>query len=110
MGGNPNIVVDFVSDTSGLQSGFAKAEGGAGRFSGALKSVAKTGALAAGAAGVGALIYTLKTGISEWQQSQKVAAQTQAVLKSTGGVANVTAKEVSDLATAIMKKTGIDDE
>jgi acid phosphatase family membrane protein YuiD len=39
-----------------------------------------------------------------------VAAQTAAVLKSTGGEANVTAKHVSNLATAISRKTGIDDE
>ncbi|HKE76627.1 MAG TPA: hypothetical protein VKB57_23620 [Acidimicrobiales bacterium] len=110
MAGNPRIVVDFVSDTSGLKSGMAEASGATSGFGTKLKSLAKTGAIAAGAAGVGALIYTLKTGISEWQQSTKVAAQTQAVLKSTGSVANVTAQQVSDLATSIMKKTGIDDE
>jgi phage-related protein len=108
--GNPKIVVDFVSDTSGLTSGFAKAEGSSSKFAASLKSVAKTGALAAGAAGVGALVYTLKTGIGEWQESQKVAAQTEAVLKSTGKAAGVTATQVADLATATMKKTGIDDE
>jgi phage-related protein len=110
MAGNPRIVVDFVSDTSGLTSGFAKAETGSSKFASSLKSVGKAGALAAGAAGVGALIYTVKTGIGEWEQSQKVTAQTEAVIKSTGKSANVTTKQVQDLAGSIMKKTGIDDE
>lgn len=110
MPGNPKIVVDFVSDTGGLTSGFAKAETGGSKLASSLKGVGKAGAFAAGAAGVGALIYTVKTGIGEWQQSQKVTAQTQAVIKSTGAAANVTTKQVTDLAGAIMKKTGIDDE
>jgi hypothetical protein len=46
----------------------------------------------------------------QFLDSQKVSKQTDAVLKSTGGAANVTAKQVSDLATAISRKTGIDDE
>jgi phage-related protein len=108
--GNPRIVVDFVSDTSGLSSGFAKAESGSSKFASSLKSVGKAGALAAGAAGVGALIYTVKTGIGEWEQSQKVTAQTEAVIKSTGKSAGVTTKQVQELAGSIMKKTGIDDE
>jgi hypothetical protein len=40
----------------------------------------------------------------------KVAAQTNAVLKSTGGAAGVTADQVSNLAGALLKKSGIDDE
>jgi hypothetical protein len=57
----------------------------------------------AGAAGVGFLV-------KQFEDSNKIAKQTQAVLKSTGGEANVTAKQVSNLATAISRKTGIDDE
>jgi len=108
--GNPQIVVDFLADTSGLNKGMQEAGTATSGFGGKLKSLAKTGAIAAGAAGVGALIYTLKTGIGEWQESQKVTAQTEAVLKSTGQAAGVTAKQVTDLAGSIMKKTGIDDE
>ena len=60
-------------------SGLKKADGSTKSFGATLKSVGKTGALAAGAAGVGALVYTLKIGISEYAESQKVAAQTNAV-------------------------------
>jgi phage-related protein len=110
MAGNPRIVVDFVPDTSELNTGFKQAESAGSKFAGTLKSVGKAGALAAGAAGVGALIYTVKTGIGEWEESQKVTAQTEAVLKSTGKAAGVTSQQVQDLAGSIMKKTGIDDE
>jgi acid phosphatase family membrane protein YuiD len=48
--------------------------------------------------------------ISEATEAQKVGAQTAAVLKSTGGAANVTAKQIGALATAISNKVGIDDE
>ncbi|MBO0743674.1 MAG: hypothetical protein J2P43_01550 [Candidatus Dormibacteraeota bacterium] len=107
---NPRVVVDFVANTSGLSKGMATAGGATDTFGGRIKSLGKAGLAAAGAAGLAALTATIKTGISEYAESTKVAAQTEAVIKSTGGAANVTAKQVSNLASALMKKTGIDDE
>lgn len=107
---NPQVVVDFISNTSGLTSGFRSAEAGAGGFGSRLKSLGKAAAAGVAAAGVAALTYTLKTGIDEFEQAAKVTAQTNAVIKSTGGVANVTTKQVQELATALMKKSGVDDE
>lgn len=52
----------------------------------------------------------LRDAISEARESQKVGAQTGAVIKSTGAAAKVSADQVGDLATAISNKTGIDDE
>lgn len=46
----------------------------------------------------------------EAREAQKVGAQTAAVIKSTGGAANVSAAQVGNLASAISKKVGIDDE
>jgi hypothetical protein len=107
---NPQIIVEYTADTGGLQKGFAGAEKSSKGLGSSLKGVGKVGALAAGAAGVGALVATLKIGIGEFSETQKVAAQTNAVLKSTGGVANVTASDVDTLAGALMKKSGVDDE
>jgi hypothetical protein len=67
-------------------------------------------ALAAGAAGIGALVAVTKVGISELNDQQKVLAQTNAVLTSTKSIAKVTAKEIGNLSQRIMEKTGIDDE
>jgi phage-related protein len=69
-----------------------------------------TAAKIAGAAIAGGLAVAAKIGWDEFRQGQLVAAQTNAVLKSTGGIANVTAKQVDSLAASLMKKSGVDDE
>jgi acid phosphatase family membrane protein YuiD len=48
--------------------------------------------------------------ISDARESAKIGKITEQVIKSTGGAANVTASQVSNLATAISNKTGADDE
>src|SRR6266542_2279421 len=71
------------------------------KFSGGMKvALGSLAALGAGAA----------FAFGKFEESQKVANQTGAVLKSTGGAAHVTAKQVSGLADAISQKSGIDDE
>jgi hypothetical protein len=74
-----------------------------------LKSLAKVAAIGVGVAFAG-LAATLKVGFDELAEGQKVAAQTGAVLKSTGAIANVTAKEVGDLATSLSEMSSVDDE
>jgi hypothetical protein len=44
------------------------------------------------------------------RESNAIGRQTEAVIRSTGGAAKVTASQVGDLATAISNKTGKDDE
>lgn len=77
-----------------------------GRASGAMRSFAKAGALALGAG----LALTVREGINELNDMQKANAQTAAGLRSTGGVANVTAKQITDLSNALMLKSGVDDQ
>jgi hypothetical protein len=81
------LTVDVESKTSGLSKGLKIATAG-------------LAALAAGAA------YAF----GQFEESEKVAAQTDAVLKSTGNSAHTTAAKISDLANALAAKTGIDDE
>ena len=97
------LTVPIIADTSGLVRGLGRAQG-------RLRTFGKVAALAAGAAGIGAMVQTLRIGTAEFMEQQKVAAQTGAVLKSTGGIANVTAKQIGSLSTALMKKSGVDDE
>jgi hypothetical protein len=66
--------------------------------------------LVAGALSGIAAITVFKGFINEARESNKVARLTQAAITSTGGAAHVTAKQVSDLATAISNKVGKDDE
>jgi phage-related protein len=51
-----------------------------------------------------------KSAVAAFQESAAVAAQTDAVIKSTGGSAGVTAKEVENLSTKLSEMSGTDDE
>lgn len=108
------IEIQLVGDASNLERTFGRVARSADSFGskvgGAFLGVAKGAAIVAGAGALGAVALTLKTGTEEWAEHAKVAAQTAAVLDSTGGVANVSAKHVDELAGALMRKTGIDDE
>jgi phage-related protein len=108
--GNPQILVKFLADTSGLSKGMSEAGASTKSFGSSVKSFGKTAAVAAGAAGLAGLTIALKTGIDEFTEASKVSAQTDAVLKSTGKSAGVTAKQVDELAGSLMKKSGVDDE
>jgi hypothetical protein len=98
-------VLDLDTDPSRMNRGLDKAEskvkGSVGGFS--------AGTLAIGAAftGVG---LAVKNAWDELSNAQRVGAQTDAVLKSTGGVANVTKGHIEDLSTKIMNYSGLDDE
>jgi acid phosphatase family membrane protein YuiD len=63
-----------------------------------------------GAALAGGLIYETKRSIDAFEQKRKIVAQTNAVLKSTGGLAGVTAKHVDGLANSVSRSSGMDDE
>ena len=104
------LEVEIVGDARSLNRALSSAESSTKGLGQKFSRLGKTAGFAAGAAGIGALVYTIKTGISEFSQQQKVAAQTNAVLKSTGAVAGVSAKHVDALAQSLMKKSGTDDE
>ena len=107
---NPQVVVDFIANTTGLAGGFKDAGTKSDTFGTKVKSLGKVAVAAAGAAGLAVLVGTVKSGITELTEASKVGAQTNAVIKSTGGAAGVSAKKVADLAGALMKKSGVDDE
>jgi len=97
------IIVPIGVDTSGLTRGLSQGTSG-------LRKFGKMAAIVGGAAALGGLVATLKIGVDEFMAAQKVMAQTGAVLKSTGGAANVTSKRITSMAESIMKLSGIDDE
>ncbi len=61
-------------------------------------------------AGIGAAAIGLKAMIDQATESEKVTKQTEAVLRSTGGAAHVSADAIENLANKISEKSGIDDE
>lgn len=101
------VVIEFL----GKDRSFGKTAGDMAGHSGRLTAtLGKLGGAFAGLAVISKTTDFLKDSVAEARESQKVNAQTAAVIKSTGGAAKVTAKEFGSLATAISNKTGIDDE
>lgn len=88
--------------SSSLDGTVSKMEQTAGR----LTSIGKTMSLAVTLPLVGAGIAAFR----ELEEAGKVAAQTEAAIRSTGGAANVTARQIDQLGTSLMRKSGIDDE
>lgn len=76
-------------------------------FGTAIKGAMGVAAGAIAAAGIGRLITDA---IGEAREAQKVGALTAQVIKTTGGAAKISAKQVGDLAEAISNKSGVDDE
>ena len=64
-------------------------------------------AMTAVTAGIG---LAIKGAVDAAVESQKVARETEALIKTTGGAANVTAQEVQALSDALSLKIGVDDE
>jgi len=62
------------------------------------------------AAGVGVGVVALGKFVGEARESERVGKLTEAIIKSTGGAAKVSALDVAKLSTALSVKTGIDDE
>src|SRR3954453_23488324 len=114
------IAVEIVGDSRSLERAFKRSAAGAGKFDRqigkagkgrkAFSGLTKGAGLLTGALGVGGLTTAVKASFDEMADGQRVAAQTAALLKSTRGAANVTAAGVDKLATALMNKSGVDDE
>lgn len=97
--------VGNAAERTGKKFGFlaARTHGlTAGMTAGFGKVVAAMGAVAT--------VTVFKGFIDEARESRKVAALTESIIRSTGGAAKISAKQVGDLATAISNKTGVDDE
>ncbi len=95
--------VGAAGDRAGRDAG-SKLKGG---FGASIKGIAAP--LAGIFAGIKVVSF-FKDSIGEARESAKVTALSAAAIKSTGGVANVTAGDMASLSTAISNKTGIDDE
>lgn len=108
------IEVVIAGDSSGLSKAMKSAssdvDGFGSRVGSVIGGIAKAGVFAGVAAGVVGVSTVLHAGIAEWEQSAQAASQTEAVLKSTGGAANVTAAGLDELTNSMLAKTGIDDE
>lgn len=93
--------------TSGSMGAMGGAAAGLGsKMGGALKAGAVGAALAIGTG----LTVALKDAYTESREAAKITRLTANAIKASGGAANVTAKQVGDLANKLSEKTAIDDE
>ncbi len=105
-----SLRIEIIGDSRSYAKALEAATGHTKSFGSSLARLGKVAAVSAGVAGLGAVAVTLKRGFAELSESQKVIAQTGAVLKSTGKAANVSAKQVESLATSLSVMSGADDE
>ena len=99
--------VKTASEKAGTEGGKGL---GAKLKSGLNSPLAQIGGTIAGAFAVNKIADFFGDSIAEARESQKVNAQTAAVIKSTGDASGLTATQFGTLATKISNKTGIDDE
>jgi len=90
-----DVLKKFGNNTNSMASGIGTA----------LKGVAVVGAAVA----AGVIAFGISS-VKSFQESENAIAQTNAVLKSTGGIAGVTAAEIDRLATSFQKTTAYSDE
>lgn len=99
------VAVRFVGDTRNLERDM---DGLSGKFR-SFGGLAKVG-LGAAVAGIGGLAVALGGAVKEAAEAAKIGRLTDAVIKSTGGAANVSADQVANYAEKLSNLTGVDDE
>lgn len=100
------VVILATDEASGVLHGLAGQFGGLGNVVSGAFSVA----LGVGGAAVGALGAEIASAVKSASDSADVFAQTEAVIKSTGGAAGVTADEAAKLASSLQNTTRFSDE
>lgn len=103
------LIVDVLADASKVTSEFGKIGKSSGTLEDKFKKLGKGLAIGMGAAAAGVAVLG-KGAIDAAVDAQKVQKGVEASIKSSGGAANVTAKEIDKFASAMQFKTGIDDE
>lgn len=103
------LTVEILGDARGAQKAFESIEKAGDSLGSKFASVGKALAVGLGAAAAGATAFAA-TAINAALDAQKVQKLTDAVIKSTGGVANVTSDQVRSLADRLSELSGVDDE
>lgn len=98
-----DVVVRFVGDTGNLAKGADQVSGKLRGVTTSLAGMAKLGGALAGVSFFGTMV-------DEAREAERTGKQTEAVLRSTGGAANVTAKQIGDLSGRLSEKVAVDDE
>jgi len=104
-----SLTVNVYADTVKLPAQVEKASKEAGEKGGkAAGSAWGKGFLELAAVAYGVDLF--KKIVEAGETSEQVNKATEAAIRATGGAAHVSAEQVSELSTSIMKKTGVEDE
>jgi hypothetical protein len=87
-----------------------RAEGSSRKLGGGFTALAANAKMVGGAAAVAGVALAARSMYEEMSEAETVGAQLEAVLKSTGGSANVTKDQVVALSEAVGRKSALDDE
>jgi len=98
-----DVVVRFLAQTGSLEKGTDVAQGKLRGISSSLQGIAALGAVVAG-------VNFFKHAIEEAEEAERVTRKTEAVIKSTGGTARVSANHIGALAQKMSTLAGVDDE
>lgn len=109
MAGSRKLTLQILGNAKGAVGALGQTEAAGKRLGSQMGDLGKKAGLALAGIGVSAG-YMASRFVSAAYESQKVMKQTEAIIKATGEAAGMTAKEVSNLATTLSNKTGIDDE
>jgi hypothetical protein len=111
-----SVIAKIDADISGFKKGMAEAEKSASGLGNTLKGIGsgiadfgKQAAIFTGIAGAGMVAFG-KVSVDAFNESEAAIAQLNAVLKSTGGVAGVTADQALKLAASLQKTSKFSDE
>ena len=109
-----SLVVNLLANTSqfsnGLKKGAADAKGFEAKLRGLNSAASKVGL---GLSAVGATVAAgafLKGAISEMMEAEKIGKQLETVIKSTGGAAGLTKKDIDALASSLQQTTTYADD
>lgn len=103
---NVKAVITAEDKASSVLRGFSDHAQGIGR---SIANTLKVAAVATAAAGAAAVAFGVSA-VKSFSESQDVIEQTNAVLKSTGQVAGMSAEQISNLASSLQKTTRYSDE
>lgn len=116
------LTVTILGDSSSLERSFLRSQkagrtmeatlsGSIGRLTVGFATLAKSVLIVDGIQkALQGLNATVRLGTSEFKENAQVTAQTVAALKSTQGIANVTAKQIDQLGLSLSNLSGVDDE
>src|SRR4051794_33662525 len=97
--------VDLSGLTKGMAQAEAEAKSGFAQLGDVLKGALQIG-LTAAVGGFLALGSAIGAGVADAREANQLLAATEQTIRSTGGVAGVTAQQVTDLATALSAASG----